>query len=157
VGGTIYQAFLSALSYHRWHAPVSGRVVKTRLIEGTYFSESLAEGLDPAGPNYSQGYISELATRGLIFIETDNPNIGLMAFLAIGMAEVSTCDIRVYEGQRIAKGDEIGMFHFGGSTHCLIFRPEVSISFDLHGQTPGLESQNIPVRSSIGRVAPRKH
>lgn len=26
VGGTIYQAFLSALSYHRWHAPVSGTV-----------------------------------------------------------------------------------------------------------------------------------
>lgn len=23
-GGTVYQAFLSALSYHRWHAPVSG-------------------------------------------------------------------------------------------------------------------------------------
>ena len=157
VGGTIYQAFLSALSYHRWHAPVSGRIVKTRLIEGTYFSESLAEGPDPAGPNASQGYISELATRGLIFIEADNPDIGLMAFLAIGMAEVSTCDIRVYEGQHIAKGDEIGMFHFGGSTHCLIFRPEVPISFDLHGQTPGLESRNIPVRSSIGRVAPGKH
>ncbi len=23
-GGTVYQAFLSALSYHRWHAPVDG-------------------------------------------------------------------------------------------------------------------------------------
>ena len=28
VGGTIYQAFLSALSYHRWHSPVSGTIVK---------------------------------------------------------------------------------------------------------------------------------
>jgi phosphatidylserine decarboxylase len=35
-GGTIYQAFLSALSYHRWHSPVSGRIVKTRLIDGSY-------------------------------------------------------------------------------------------------------------------------
>jgi phosphatidylserine decarboxylase len=24
VGGTVYQAFLSALFYHRWHAPVDG-------------------------------------------------------------------------------------------------------------------------------------
>lgn len=24
VGGTVYQAFLSAKSYHRWHAPVNG-------------------------------------------------------------------------------------------------------------------------------------
>jgi phosphatidylserine decarboxylase len=23
-GGTVYQAFLSALSYHRWHSPVNG-------------------------------------------------------------------------------------------------------------------------------------
>lgn len=28
VGGTVYQAFLSALSYHRWHSPVSGKIVK---------------------------------------------------------------------------------------------------------------------------------
>ena len=25
-GGTLYQAFLSALNYHRWHSPVSGTV-----------------------------------------------------------------------------------------------------------------------------------
>ncbi|PYH83231.1 hypothetical protein BO82DRAFT_411700 [Aspergillus uvarum CBS 121591] len=28
IGGTVYQAFLSSLSYHRWHAPVSGRIMK---------------------------------------------------------------------------------------------------------------------------------
>jgi phosphatidylserine decarboxylase len=39
VGGTVYQAFLSALSYHRWHAPVSGRITKLRTIDGTYYSE----------------------------------------------------------------------------------------------------------------------
>ncbi|GGZ94010.1 phosphatidylserine decarboxylase [Ignatzschineria ureiclastica] len=156
VGGTIYQAFLSALSYHRWHAPVSGTVVKTKIIEGTYYSEALSEGLDPAGPNDSQGYITEVATRGLIFIEADNPDIGLMCFMAVGMAEVSTCDIRVFEGQHIEKGQEIGMFHFGGSTHCLIFRPEVDIEFDLHGQTPGLDSHNIPVRAKLATVKGRK-
>lgn len=150
--GTIYQAFLSALSYHRWHAPVSGKVVKTRLIPGTYYSETLAEGADPAGPNESQGYIAEVATRALIFIEADNPKIGLMCFVAIGMAEVSTCDLRVFEGQHITKGDEIGMFHFGGSTHCLMFGPKVTLDFDLHGQEPGLDSSNIPVRSRIATV-----
>jgi phosphatidylserine decarboxylase len=25
-GGTVYQAFLSALSYHHWHAPIDGTV-----------------------------------------------------------------------------------------------------------------------------------
>ena len=94
-GGTIYQAFLSALSYHRWHAPVSGTVVKTYLVEGTYYSEALNDGNDPSVPNDSQGYIAEVTTRALIFIEADNPDIGLMCFMAVGMAEVSTCDIGV--------------------------------------------------------------
>ncbi|MDA1378624.1 phosphatidylserine decarboxylase [Plesiomonas shigelloides subsp. oncorhynchi] len=30
VGGTVYQAFLSALSYHRWNSPVSGIVKKSK-------------------------------------------------------------------------------------------------------------------------------
>ncbi|WP_345829490.1 phosphatidylserine decarboxylase family protein [Erwinia sp. HDF1-3R] len=155
VGGTIYQAFLSALSYHRWHAPVSGRVVKTRIIDGTYYSETLSEGEDTAGPNASQGYITELASRALIFIEADHPDIGLMCFMAVGMAEVSTCEVTVYEGQTVRKGDQLGMFHFGGSTHCLFFGPKVNIEFDLRGQTPGLDSSNIPVNSVLARIISR--
>lgn len=151
-GGTIYQAFLSALSYHRWHSPVSGRVVKAYVQDGTYYSETLSEGFDPSGPNDSQGYITELAARALIFIEADNPAIGLVCVMPVGMAEVSTCQITVYEGQHVSKGDQIGMFHFGGSTHCLMFGPQVTLDFDLHGQKPGLNSQNIPVNSRIATV-----
>lgn len=151
-GGTIYQAFLSALSYHRWHSPVSGRIVKTRIVDGSYYAEAIAEGFDPAGPNNSQGYITQVAARALIFIEADNPDIGLMCVMFVGMAEVSSNEITVYEGQHVTKGDQLGMFHFGGSTHCLIFRPEVKLEFDMHGQTPGLESSNILVRSRIATV-----
>ncbi len=150
--GTVYQAFLSALSYHRWHSPVSGRIVKTKIIDGSYYAEALVEGYDKAGPNNSQGYITQVASRALIFIEADNPAIGLMAILFVGMAEVSSNEISVYEGQHVNKGDQLGMFHFGGSTHCLIFRPEVKLDFDLRGQTPGVHSANIPVRSRIATV-----
>jgi phosphatidylserine decarboxylase len=152
VGGTVYQAFLSALSYHRWHSPVSGTIVKADVIDGAYYSETPAEGYDPAGPNDSQGYITEVATRAMILIEADDPRIGLMGFMPVGMAEVSTCDISVYVDQHVNKGDQLGMFHFGGSTHCLIFRPGVKIRFDLHGQTPGLESNNIEINATIARV-----
>jgi len=155
IDGTVYQAFLSALSYHRWHSPVSGRVIKAYVQEGTYYSETLSEGFDPAGPNDSQGYITEVAARALIFIEADNPDIGLMCVMPVGMAEVSTCQITVYEGQHVKKGDQIGMFHFGGSTHCLIFGPHVNLDFDLHGQTPGLNSSNIPINSRIATVQKR--
>ncbi|MDD5037489.1 MAG: phosphatidylserine decarboxylase family protein [Methylococcaceae bacterium] len=152
IGGTVYQAFLSAKSYHRWHSPVSGKVVKAYVVDGSYYSEALSEGYDPSGPNESQGYITEVATRAIIFIEADNPAIGLMCVMPVGMAEVSSCQIAVYEGQHVEKGDPLGTFHFGGSTHCLFFGPQVKLAFDLHGQTPGLDSTNIPVKSKIATV-----
>ncbi len=151
-GGTIYQAFLSAMSYHRWHSPVSGTIVKTKLIDGAYYAEALSEGFDSAGPNKSQGFITQVAARGLIFIEADNKDIGLMAVLFVGMGEVSSIDISVYEGQHVQKGEQLGMFHFGGSTHCLIFREGVELEFDLRGQTPGLDSKNILVKEKIATV-----
>lgn len=153
VGGTVYQAFLSAKSYHRWNSPVSGRIVKTKIIDGTYYSETPTEGYDPAAPNDSQGYISEVATRALIFIEADNPKIGLMCFMPIGMAEVSSCDIQVYEGQKVTKGQPLGTFHFGGSTYCLFFRKGVDIEFDLpKDNPPGMDSYNLFINSKLAIV-----
>ncbi|KAK7460958.1 hypothetical protein VKT23_008886 [Stygiomarasmius scandens] len=134
IGGTVFQAYLSALEYHRWNSPVDGKVLKTVMVPGAYYAASPSMGFsskdpDPAAQNRSQGFITQVATRALIFIEADNPDIGLMCFMAVGMAEVSTCEITVREGSILRKGDELGMFHFGGSTHCLIFRPETKVTF----------------------------
>ena len=82
----------------------------------------------------------------------DNSYIGLMCVLAVGMAEVSSCQITVYEGQHVRKGDQIGMFHYGGSSHCLLFRPEVKLEFDHHGQKPGLHAANSHVNAHIATV-----
>ncbi|NQU16447.1 MAG: phosphatidylserine decarboxylase family protein [Candidatus Saganbacteria bacterium] len=156
IGGTVYQAYLSAFSYHRWHAPFSGRIVKTKLIDGSYYAQVPSLGFDPVSPNGSQGYLTEVAARALILIEADNPDIGLVAILFVGMGDVSSNEITIYEGQHVAKGDQLGLFHFGGSTYCLIFRPGVKIEFDLLGQTPGLESTNIPVRSKLATVSKKQ-
>ncbi|EYB23427.1 hypothetical protein FG05_11422 [Fusarium graminearum] len=136
VGGTVYQAFLSSKSYHRWHAPVSGSVVGIEQVPGTYYSENYFEGLagnwraaDPAAPNNSQAYLSAVATRAIIWIQAKNPTIGLMAIMFIGMAEVSACEFTVSIGDAVVKGQGIGMFHFGGSTHCLVFRKGVKLRF----------------------------
>lgn len=85
VGGTVYQAYLSALSYHRWHAPVSGKVLKIEQVPGTYYSENIFYGLvgnatdpDPGAPDFSQPYISAVATRSIVYIQAKNPKIGMM-------------------------------------------------------------------------------
>lgn len=157
-GGTLYQAFLSALSYHRWNSPVSGKIVKAYNLDGTYYGEALAQGFEnPNGPdkvaaNNSQAFLTATATRAVIFIQADNPKIGLMCFVAVGMGDVSNNEITVRIGQHVNKGDQLGMFHFGGSTHVLLFRPEVKVDFDLHGQEPGLDTTNIKVRDVIAHV-----
>ncbi len=155
-GGTIYQAFLSALSYHRWHAPVSGTIKRAFVEDGTYFSEPLFQatsqdgGIDVKGITVAQGYLTALATRAIIFIEADNKAIGLMAFIGVGMDEVSTCEITVKEGQHVKKGEELGMFHFGGSSHCLLFREGVKID----GFPEVGRQENVPVHSRVAVVHP---
>lgn len=133
VGGTVYQAFLSALNYHRWHSPVTGRIVKAFVKDGTYFSDTEAEGGEPTDPTRSQGYLTHVATRAIIVIDCDDPAIGTMCALFVGMGEVSSCVIhpKVKPGHRVRKGDELGYFQFGGSTYCLIFRPGAIASFNI--------------------------
>lgn len=157
-GGTVYQAFLSALSYHRWHSPVSGTIKKAYVVNGSYYLENLHQGFfdpkgpDDAGPNNSQAFLTAVAARALIFIEADNPAIGLMCVMPVGMAEVSSCQLSVQPGDHVTKGDELGMFHFGGSTHCLIFRPEVKLEFTDY-EKRGLDApDNIRVNTQIAVV-----
>ena len=102
----------------------------------------------------SQGYLAQVAARGIIYIEADNPDIGLMCFVSIGMSEVSSNEITVKKGDKVKKGDQLGMFHFGGSTHCLIFQPGVNIVFDTRGQIPSLDTYNINVKAKIAKVRP---
>ena len=157
-GGTVYQGILYATYYHRWHSPVSGLILKTELVDGSYYSQNYNIKNGPKAMGKSQTYLAHVAARGIIYIQADNPDIGLMAFISIGMAEVSTNEITVKAGDHVKKGDQLGMFHFGGSTHCLVFRPGVNLSFDLRGQTPGTgDLFSIPVRSQIAVISEPKH
>jgi phosphatidylserine decarboxylase len=145
VGGTVYQAFLSAYNYHRWHAPVSGTIADVYLVAGTYYSEAESEGEDPAGPNDSEGYITTVATRMIIIIDCDDHSLGKVACVFVGMAEVSSCVSVVKQNQHVNKGDEIGYFQFGGSTYCLIFQPNVINHFTVSVPSPKIKNP-IPVK-----------
>lgn len=153
VGGTVYQAFLSALNYHRWHAPVAGTIVRAYLRDGTYFSEADSEGVEAVDPTLSQSYLAHVAARAIILIKADDPVIGLMAVIPVGMVEVSSCviDPEIVPGYHVNKGDELGYFQFGGSTACLVFRPGVIDAFAL-AALPQPQDPNAPlvrVRSKL--------
>jgi phosphatidylserine decarboxylase len=159
VGGTVYQAFLSATNYHRWHSPVAGTIVGAFIQPGTYYSEAESEGADAVEPPDSQGYLAHVATRAIILIQADNPVIGLVGFVAVGMSEVSSCLIGpdITDGHHVSKGEELGYFQFGGSTHCLVFRPGAVADFHLSA-IPQPQDPTAPlaqVRSKLAIAAPR--
>jgi phosphatidylserine decarboxylase len=75
--------------------------------------------------------------------------------MAIGMAEVSSCEVVVQVGQHIKKGQTMGQFHFGGSTHCLLFEKGVELTWQL-GQEPGVDAHNIKLSTPIATVKQTK-
>jgi len=159
--GTIFQSFLSSVTYHRWNSPVDGTITDIVHVPGTYYSETQNVGYDDDGPTRSQAYLAEVATRVLIFIKADSDLIGDMCFAAVGMVEVSSCEVEVKVGQKVKKGEELGMFHFGGSTYLLIFRQETHLAFCLrdvndHPVTPGETKVNIPINRKIAKAVSLK-
>ena len=77
------------------------------------------------GLRLSQKFLANVAARAVFKIKADNTKIGEMALVAVGMSDVSSLIVTASVGQHLSKGDELGYFQFGGSTHCLIFKKGV--------------------------------
>jgi phosphatidylserine decarboxylase precursor len=123
-GGLFTHSFLNTFDYHRWHAPLQGKVLESRVIQGQAFmdigvvtaqvagkTENVLQAHDGTGYQFVQ-------TRGLVVL--DSP-IGLVACLPMGMAQVSSVVITAEVGQTLHKGEELGYFQFGGSDFVLVF------------------------------------
>ena len=153
VGGTVYQAFLDTANYHRWHSPVDGKITCAYRQDGAYYAEALSMGYDPTANTYSQRYLTHVDTRVIIHIDTENPKIGKVIFVAVGMAEISSCQLSVANTNRVKKGDELGTFMFGGSTYCLLFKKGVQLSFTAEDiPQPTWEKTLQKVNSNLGTI-----
>ncbi|KAI0356051.1 hypothetical protein OH77DRAFT_1401773 [Trametes cingulata] len=128
-GGKFCHSFLGPNDYHRQHAPVSGTVVEARVIQGLCYLEVEGPGFDaPDSPGYQF-----IQARALVLIDT--PDLGLVAVLPIGMAQVSSVVLSVKAGDVVKKGDEISYFQFGGSDIVMVFEPGASVEFTAKDDT----------------------
>jgi len=117
IDGLAVQIVLMPFNYHRWHAPVSGRIKKINTVPGLFFAAPTPE-QDYAA---SFPFLSHVNTRTVVFIEPEDASIGNIALIFVGLTEVSSCQATVEEGSTVKLGDEIGHFAFGGSTCCMLF------------------------------------
>ncbi|KAK0099301.1 hypothetical protein ONS95_006334 [Cadophora gregata] len=149
--GLFIHSFLGPADYHRQHAPIGGKVLEARVIQGQVYLEvnpkrdddgrltlspqrKLHNTVDhknvtaPLGVEFdapdNPGY-QFVQTRGLLVLDTA---IGLVAVLPMGMAQVSSVNITAEVGVTLRKGEEISYFQFGGSDIVLVFEAKSNVS-----------------------------
>lgn len=126
-GGSLVISRLCPVDYHRFHFPVAGTPGQARLINGWLYSVS---------PIALRHNISHLVQNKRMLTLIESPQFGRVAMLEIGATCVGTIKQLYPTGRPAAKGDEKGLFKFGGSCVVTVFqRGSIRLEPDLveHG------------------------
>ena len=112
-GGSLLISRLCPVDYHRFHFPVGGTPGEARLINGWLFSVS------PIALRLNLGYLWE-NKRMVTLVES--PEFGRVAVCEIGATMVGSILQTFVPGRAAVKGEEKGLFKFGGSCVVTIFK-----------------------------------
>ncbi|SDS20098.1 phosphatidylserine decarboxylase [Opitutus sp. GAS368] len=119
-GGSLLISRLCPVDYHRFHFSVAGTPGEARLINGWLYSVS------PIALRQNLAYLWE-NKRMITLVES--PVFGRVAVCEIGATMVGTIQQLYVPGRAVPKGEEKGLFKFGGSCVVTIFQPG-RIKFD---------------------------
>lgn len=121
--GSLIISRLCPVDYHRFHAPVSGKISEARLINGSLFS------VNPIALRKRLSVFWE-NKRYLCMIDSDYH--GKVAQFIVGATCVGSATFTFSQNQRVEKGEELGYFSFGGSSVLTLFeRDRLRISEDV--------------------------
>lgn len=122
-GGSLVISRLCPVDYHRFHFPVAGTPGEPRLINGWLYSVS------PIALRQNLGYLWE-NKRMVTLVES--PVFGKVAVCEIGATMVGSIVQTHVPNRAVAKGEEKGLFKFGGSCVVTIFQPgRIKLDADL--------------------------
>lgn len=137
-GGELVIARLAPQDYHRFHYPVSGKLLPRFLIQGEYHTVSpiaVRKNVDVYTENKRCICPIETADFGLVvLIAIAATMVGSIGFTCVcnpPPADGAVCcvDGRCMVGKTVNKFDDAGYFAFGGSTTLVLFQPG-AIHFD---------------------------
>ncbi|OAQ59265.1 phosphatidylserine decarboxylase proenzyme [Pochonia chlamydosporia 170] len=132
---------LSPQDYHRYHSPVQGTIQSFQSLPGDYYQ------VDPVA---LQSNVDILTRNRRDFVVIKTKEFGEVLFVAIGATDVGSVQIhKKYQhiGETVKKGDELGVFQFGGSSIIVAFQYGL-IKFD--DDLSGLSEQKIQTSVEVG-------
>lgn len=112
-GGSMLISRLCPVDYHRFHFPVAGVPGEPRLINGWLYSVS------PVALRRNIRYLVE-NKRVVTLIES--PVFGTVAMIEVGATNVGSIKQTHVPDRAVAKGEEKGVFKFGGSCVITLFQ-----------------------------------
>ena len=122
-GGTMVISRLCPVDYHRFHFPVSGKPSDPVKIKGPLFSVS------PIALRKRIEYLVQ-NKRAYTLVETER--VGTVVYMEVGATNVGGIVQTFVPGRPVAKGEEKGLFKFGGSCVITLFqRDRVKLAEDL--------------------------
>jgi phosphatidylserine decarboxylase len=111
-GGAMVISRLAPVDYHRFHFPVSGLADEPQPIEGWLYS------VHPIALRRNINYLVE--NRRMV-TTIDSPQFGPVAMVEVGATNVGRIRQLFVPGRNVAKGEEKGLFAFGGSCVITLF------------------------------------
>lgn len=148
-GGTFVHYFLSPFDYHRFHTPVSGKILEIKAILGkVYLNVNMTEDGQWDAPDGATNGYEFTQARGLVIIDGGDI-VGKVAILPIGMCQVSGVEMYTeLEHKTVVKGQEFGKFRFGGSDIIMLFEKDPSDLY-MFKKDPG----HNPIHFQYGQTA----
>ena len=111
-GGSMLISRLCPSDYHRFHFPVSGIPTEARLIRGPLYSVS---------PIALRRNIQYLVRNKRMITLVEAPDFGTVAMIEVGATNVGSIVQGYVPGRAVVKGEEKGLFAFGGSCVITLF------------------------------------
>ncbi|MGI8602188.1 MAG: phosphatidylserine decarboxylase [Verrucomicrobiales bacterium] len=125
--GTLVLSRLCPVDYHRFHFPICGVPGKPRVIKGPLFS---------VNPIALRRRLSYLWENKRSVTEVRSECFGTVVCLEIGATNVGSIEQSFTPDRPVAKGEQKGLFRFGGSSTITLFEPgRLCLANDLLEQT----------------------
>ena len=135
-GGSMLISRLCPVDYHRFHFPVAGTPGEPRLIKGFLYSVS------PIALRRKLDYLWQ--NKRMVTL-VQSPVFGQVAVCEIGATMVGSIFQSYLPGRAVTKGEEKGLFKFGGSCVITLFQPG-KIKFDADLVRHGAEGLEVYAR-----------